>query len=758
MRTYEPADTSRFLTWQRTLASEWKLVFVGAVVSFFLASIFMSGLHDGLVPDLSRPYGYGGDGLFHAWMAQRVTEGWLFDNVRSGYPFGSNFLDFPGSDSGDHLLIKIFSLIGGGWPAGVKLFFLSGFSVCFAATYVTARAFGLNRSFAVTATVLYTFAPFHFTRLQHLFYTWYFVAPLFFYLALDVYLTREPDRKAGIGRKLRKFLLTVVGMLILASFGVYYALFGVIVLATAGVMSAVESRSRHGSIKAALLIGATVFGVFVNIAPNMLGTIKNGPNLEVAQRQAAESEIYGLKMMQLLMPRPDHRIPRLSEAAQRYNRDTPLVNENATSSVGIIGAIGFLLALLYLSFIPARTDSDHRLRLLSVTTFVLFLFATIGGLGSLFALIASPSIRGWNRNSIFIAFGALFFFFISLHIMLQKKSARSAYLSASVAALLLLVGLFDQTAEPSKVSNSAQRAEFDSDRNFVQAIEKMLPAQASVYQLPYIGFPEVPPLHGLTNYQMMAGVLHSKALHWSFGGMKGRPGDLFYRGLAQEPMFRQVNIIQRLGFEGIYIDRRGYKDNGEALIQELSQLLQHPPTLQSENGQLVFFKLDSSAHPHLRGLSVKEIGDIAGYFADALGPRYAGNLESGIDFSRKIFPDFIRGVEGLHAVESWGRWSSEPDVVFEFTKPLPQKFTLILKAQAYAVNAQKPTRVRIGNREYDIQLTSNISDVRLDVDLAGSSAERITFIPPEPASPQQVSGSTDERVLGIGFISMRIIQ
>jgi phosphoglycerol transferase len=139
-----------------TVASEWQLILIGAVVTFFLASILMSGLHDGLTPDLTRPFGYKGDGLFHAWMAQRVTEGWLFDNVRSGYPFGSNFLDFPGSDGADHLLIKVFSLFTGGWAGGVKLFYLLGFSSCFVATYVAARAFGLSRSFAVTASVLST--------------------------------------------------------------------------------------------------------------------------------------------------------------------------------------------------------------------------------------------------------------------------------------------------------------------------------------------------------------------------------------------------------------------------------------------------------------------------------------------------------------------------------------------------------------------------------------------------------------------------
>ncbi|RZI54982.1 MAG: sugar translocase, partial [Pseudomonas sp.] len=321
-------------------------------------------------------------------------------------------------------------------------------------------------------------------------------------------------------------------MVVLASFGVYYALFGLIILASAGLLSVFRWKNMHGAKKAALLSIAIVFGVFVNIAPNMLGTYRNGPNLEVAQRSFGQSEIFGLKMMQLLMPRPDHRVGRLGHVGLQYNQGSPLINENSFAPLGIIGAAGFMLALLYLIFAPARSEPDGRLRLLASVTLVLFLFATIGGLGSLFAMLVSPSIRGWNRISIFIACGALLFFFISLQLILQKKTPQFAKYSMALSAVLLFVGLYDQTVPVCKHCRAAVEESFDSDKRFVAAIENTLPAGSAVYQLPYIGFPEEPIMNRLSNYQLLAGVLQSKALHWSFGGMKGRPGDQFYRGLA----------------------------------------------------------------------------------------------------------------------------------------------------------------------------------------------------------------------------------
>jgi len=301
------------------LASDWGLMLVGAVFSFLLASILMSGTPAGLIPDLSTPFSYSGDSLFHAWMAQRVDEGWVFDNARSGYPFGSSFLDFPGSDGGSHLIIKLLAIVGGGWVAAVNLFFLLGFPVCFIATYVTSRAFGLNRSFAMAAGLLYTFTPFHFLRLQHLFYTWYFVAPLFFYLALSVYRTRKLGPTQSRRVNLGKVLVATLGLVVLASFGVYYALFGMIVIAFAGVLSWVKTGQLNGMSKAAVLCTAVVIGILINVAPNLIGNLNEGRNPEVAKRSFAESEIYGLKMMQLLLPRPEHRSSTFAKVGQAYN-------------------------------------------------------------------------------------------------------------------------------------------------------------------------------------------------------------------------------------------------------------------------------------------------------------------------------------------------------------------------------------------------------------------------------------------------------
>ncbi|MFJ4343847.1 DUF7024 domain-containing protein [Pseudomonas sp. NPDC089401] len=753
-----PSPTN--LGWRSIVNEDWRLILIGAIVSFFLASLITSGTPAGLIPELSVPFGYNGDSIFHAWMANRVDEGWIFNNARSGYPFGSNFLDYPGADAGNHLVIKLLSGLTGGWVGGLNLYFLLGFPTCFVASYITARAFGLNRSFTMTVAGLYTFTPFHFLRLeyQHLFYTWYFVAPVFFYLALSVYRTTQQSRNENLPTRLAKGILPSAGLLIVSSFGVYYAVFGVIIIGLAGLLSWARSKHLHGLKRSILLCFAIGVGVAFNVAPNAINTFKNGANEEVAQRSPGQSEHLGFKLMQLMLPRLDHRSSTLANLTQAYNNGSPLINENATATLGMIGAGGLVLTFLFLLFRPTGAADDERLRLVAAITLILFMFGTIGGLGTVFAWFISPSIRGWNRISVFIAFSTVLFTFIALQILLKAKAPRHSRYVAAIAAAALLFGFLDQTIPACKSCYVQRKSEFENDKNFVQSIESALPSGAAVYQLPYIGFPEEPPLNGMVSYQALAGVIHSKGLHWSFGGMKGRDGDAFYRALAKESASKQLSVIRRLGFDGIYIDRRGYADNGDALITQLTELLQRAPDLVSSSGDQVFFKVTGSDHPALEHLSTAQIMKLSGYYADHLGIRYAATLEDGIDFTKDGWPAFIANVKGVWPLEPWGRWSVKPEVTFDFSDPLPQTFTLVLRARAFASNAEHPTRIQVADKEYTVQLTGDTSEVRLKVDLQGSNAQRITFIPYSPTSPRKVMGGSDDRKLGIGFVSMRFEQ
>ena len=319
---------------------------------------------------------------------------------------------------------------------------------------------------------------------------------------------------------------------------------------------------------------------------------QHGANPSVAQRRVNESEIYGLKIVQLLLPNALHPIGALGAPARKYNESTT-VTEAHTSSLGLIGAAGFLLAFLRLLArwrTPATVD-ERRLDLLAKANGFLVLAATVGGFGVLFSLLVSPQIRAWNRVSVVLAALALLTLLLELARWTERPDARDArYRRRALAAgVLLLVWAIDEAPQRA-VQSQAARDEYGRDSAFVARAATMLPAGASVYQLPYVAYPENPPLFHEGHYGMMRPFLQPSTLRWSHGAMRGRPEDQWLRTVAQRPLAQQVDIAERSGFSAIYVERRAYPDNGAAVERVLSALL-GPPALERDDKALALYRL-----------------------------------------------------------------------------------------------------------------------------------------------------------------------
>ncbi len=734
------------------LRREWTFIFGGVFFLYLFVCMYMSGWRITIIPDLSTPYGYNGDLIFHSWMIRRVMEGWLFENPRSGYPFGSTFLDYPGSDLGNHIILKFFGSWIGNFFAAINIYFVSGFVFTYFASYFSLRMLSLSAWLSLSGAIIFSIVPFHFLRLPHLFYTFYFVVPIYYYIGTSTFFKAKIEEKWTTSR----WIKIISALLISACFGAYYALFGAIVIGACGIAGFFSHGRWSPLITSTILVLTLMVGVLFNIAPNLQYRITNGINPEVAQRSPAEAELYGLKFIQLILPQQDHRSALLSAISAKYDSVFPLVNENRYATLGAIGSLGLVLALGIIAARLSGREVDLRLCLLTLIIAMLFMFGTIGGFGTLFALTISSMIRGWNRISIFIAFGTITCFLIFLQININRfvSAKRAEKITALLAFFLIILAILDQVPPRTQAAVENIEKTFSADRSFIANIEATTRIGAAIYQLPYIAFPEVPPLHQMGPYAPLIGYLHSNTLRWSSGGMKGRPGDLFFRALAREPLDRQLGVIRRLGFTGIYIDKNGYGDNGHQIIGQLTTALGHGPDLERADGRVAFFRLPDAAPVTLEGLTPIEIMEKAGYIVDEMGVRYDASLKDGIDFSRRGLPSFVRSVRGLSQAEPWaGRWSDAnlaPAVRFEFNTDLPEDFILVADITVFGPNAGAPLIVKVGTKQYQAILPANEGILRIPVQ-GGVGARSIEFVPPNPTSPSSIMNSSDDRKLGIGF-------
>jgi MFS family permease len=535
--------------------------------------------------DLRVPFTYTGDGTLNLVLIKDALENaWYFENPDLGAPSGQQLYDYPviNLESLNVLLFRVLG-IGTGDPALVmNLFFLLTFPLTALAAYYVLRRLPVSRGIALVVALLYTFLPYHFMRGEaHVFLAAYYAVPLGAYLALAVF------RGDPLFGRWRPTLITATMCVVVAtaSGSGYYAVFTVLLVAIAGVLRFLVQRDRAALVAGAALVAAITAVSLVQLAPTIVYRAANGSNDEVAKRYWFESENYGLRLTNLLLPVDAHRIEPLARRKAEYVEQIPQ-NEGRAATLGIVGSLGFLwligVAVAAAAGVGRRFDLGLHAGLAALTV-TSVLVATTGGLSTLIAVVW-PQIRAWNRLSVFIAFFAL----VAVALLLGSLERRlRAPVFGVVLAALLAVGVYDQTSKAFIPPYDAAEAAWRYDEAFYSRLDERLPNGAMVVSLPYEPFPE-PEARPRGLYEPAKGYLHSDGIRWSWGAMRGRPED-WVATVVDKPPADVVRAARERGFAGILVDRLSYGDQAGPIDSGFRQLLGEP--FGDPNGRYLFFSL-----------------------------------------------------------------------------------------------------------------------------------------------------------------------
>jgi phosphoglycerol transferase len=552
--------------------------------------------------DLRVPLTYSGDSIqMQSWFKGAVENGWYLHNDRLAMPFGQDMHDFPMAEALHFSSVKLLDWATGSWVLAFNLYYLLTFLLSTWTAMFVLRRFGVGYPIAAAVGLLFAFSPYHLWRDQHHYcLSAYYLVPLMVLLALRLYQGQPPFARLEPGENGRRWHLTsaqslgaVLVCVLVGAGGVYYAFFGCFFLLVAAVLRYYSERRSVVLASAAALIGLVVATLALQALPLVLYRAANGPNPVAVHRWAAESESYGLRIAQMVLPVTNHRCPVMArlkaayDAAPRAN-----INENDSAALGLVGTAGFawLLARLFLR----RQDGATAPRLdegLAQLNAAALLLATMGGFGAVLSLFGLTWIRCYNRISVYIGFLSLF----AVALLLNRARDRWGLKPTAVAALsaaLLVVGIADQCGRRGKQGEKEQ-AEFRSDSRFVRRVEAGLPEGAMVYQLPQVDFVEHDPPQAMQHYDAMRPYLHSRSLRWSYGALRGRYPALWQQWLTGHPVEAMVEKLAAAGFAGVWVDRHGYADRGAAVEAELTRLA--GPGTVSEDNRFAFFKLDAYA-------------------------------------------------------------------------------------------------------------------------------------------------------------------
>ena len=582
---------------------------VAYIITILLCIIILVGIMKLWDFDFKAPIGYAGDGLFYAMMIKgMVDNGCYLDNKYLAAPVGLHLhYDFSlGADSLHYLFIKFISLFSSNWALIKNIFILLTFPLAALSSLFALRNLGLSYASAIVSSLLFTFLSYHFTRAPgHTFLASYYTVPLATLLALWVYSKDPPllnyQGKIRLTLFSSRSIQSLVICLLISSSGLYYAFFACFFIVVAALSDFSTDKNYRRFISAAILVTLISAGVLINISPSLYHRRVHKEDTSALVRQPRAAEIYGLKISQLIFPIGGHRLPSLAKFKNQYNATAPLVNENGSSSLGVIGSLGFLLLLLRIiilnrqsSFLEPKTEIASKLAIFNIAAILL---ATIGGLSSVLSYTILPIINAYNRVSIFIAFFSFAAFFLFLENFLKKYPERKTFFYC-LLSFILIIGVSDQTAAYYG-ARPASRGRYTNDAEFIQKIETILPVNAMVFQLPYIPFPENPKVYKMLDYEQFIPYLHSKKLRWSYGVLKGGREDRWQKEITKKPADEFLKDILLRGFSGIYLNRLGYGgDEATNIEKKISLLLNAKPQISPDN-TLVFFDIReyNKVHP-----------------------------------------------------------------------------------------------------------------------------------------------------------------
>ena len=473
--------------------------------------------------------------------------------------------------------------------------------VCF---YLAARLIDCKWYWAFAGGIAFGFAQFAFARsIHHINVTMYWHIP--FCLLIANWVTR--NEMGGLNQ--RRYLLSLLLAFLIGMQNPYYTnMFLQLVL-----LGAFYQYFRQGwrpVQQAAGIIAAAAFGFVLMNINSFAYHLGHGKNPGAMVREFKWLELSALKFVDLLVPPQDHSLlgwignAYYGLAGREYDpavaKMVAFPSEVPPSCyLGILG----IACLIWLAVVSVRrlvVETGRPLPVAAWQVMWILAYSVVGGLNCLAGLLGITLFRSSTRYCIFIL-PILLLFAIK---RLSKKPMNTGT-GIGIAGLCMLLALWDQT--PPLAQTKANLAELsrvvESDREFTRKIEARLPKSAMIFQVPIMEFPESP-APGMPSYDHFRPYLHSESLRFSFGGVKGRSWVQWQQEVAKlESLSDVITKIQSYGFAAVYVNRSGFQDKGEGLLQAMREL-GYTEVIESKAGDLFCVLIHPDAHPILPAGSI----------------------------------------------------------------------------------------------------------------------------------------------------------
>ncbi len=521
----------------------------------------------------NEPFALGGDASFYLMEVRTLGRfGSYLSSPNLGWPIGQSVHDLPqGVDNFHWLILKVLYTLSGSAGGAVNLFYVVSFGAVAASAMVVLRLLGIRRWLALVVALLYTFLPYHFARGEgHLLLSGYQLMPVGVLLALSVFspmpplVRRSADGRVRLAWRESRSWLVIAACVGLASTGAYYMMFTLGLVSIAAVLAASTNpagRRLAPLVSAGVIIVVTGLVFALNVSPTIRYMAQHGTNPGVAQRSPIETELYGLRISQMFLPREQHRVGPLAEIARR-SQGTVVPSEGG-QQLGVVGAAGLAILLGSVALAAMgrrRKETANALNRLGLLALACVLAGTVSGFSVIISAAGMSYIRAWNRISVVIGFLALTAVALVVETALSRWVDRR-WLAPVLAVALVGVGFIDQTSPFDVPAYAAVHTLAQSNTQFFQTVADTVGPGGAVFTWPHVAFPEVPDKGGTGAYDDALGYVYQPDLKWSFGFARGRHPE-YPDAFDQMPTAQWLTDTVAIGFRALVVDRASLTGKG----------------------------------------------------------------------------------------------------------------------------------------------------------------------------------------------------
>jgi hypothetical protein len=504
------------------------------------------------------------DGRFRPMLWKNIPE--------LGAPGGASWNDYPSTEEFpiyfQGLLGKAFGLF-----AGLNLSLLIGHLLAAGVFYGVARLSESDRKWSFVGALAFGLAPFIFAQSPH-----HFTVASVWHVPLFIPVWRWVSTGEGVALWSKRFWISAAIAFLAGTQNVYYTNIFCQLTLLGGLAVFFRTRSAAPLLASLGIIAAAALAFGLMNLDTWTYRLVYGSNTGIVVREYKWLEIYGLKIVDLVVPPVVHRSDLLAGFAFQHRSGAPLQDEG--SYLGILGL--FSLGLLVFTTAAAFVRKCYQqIPLEAWQVFWIVVVFTTGGLNAIAGALGFTMFRTGCRYSVVIL--AIVLIFAARRMPALPLRGGMASLLAILAAVVVF---WDQVPRsPDARETQAIAFQIESDREIVEKMEAVLPPGAMVFQIPIMEFPESP-APGLSPYDHLRPYLFSNRLRYSFGSMKGREDTRWQKDLANLSLEEAVARLRGLGFRAILINRNGFPDKAKGFLQSLSTL-GHSQLIESPAGDLV---------------------------------------------------------------------------------------------------------------------------------------------------------------------------